>query len=107
MTSRGHSTGGQRIGRCPGPRLKPQQLFGWRRRAMVDAGLISPQTSDGEADHSRCAAGTSMPFVELAIGESKDDGAIEMIVGGDVTIRVGPGVSMARLQMVLRAVRSA
>ena len=48
-----------------------------------------------------------MPFVELALGECKDDGAIEVIVGRDVTIRVGAGVSMARLQMVLRAVRLA
>ena len=74
---------------------------------MVDAGLISPRTSDGEIDQTRSDAGTPMPFVELALGECKDDGAIEVIVGRDVTIRVGAGVSMARLQMVLRAVRLA
>jgi hypothetical protein len=48
-----------------------------------------------------------MPFVELSMETSGDEGAIDVIVGSDVTIRVGAGVSMARLQMVLRAVRSA
>ena len=47
-----------------------------------------------------------MPFVELSMETGADEGAIDLIVGGDVTIRVGAGVSMARLQMVLRAVRA-
>ncbi len=48
-----------------------------------------------------------MPFVELSMETVGNEGSIDLIVGGDMTIRVGAGVSMARLQMVLRAVRSA
>lgn len=88
--------------------LKPQQLFGWRRRAMAEAGRSA--TGDGDAKrgrYRRVGRTEPMPFVELSTETGGDEGTIDLLVGSDVTIRVGAGVSMARLQMVLRAVRSA
>ena len=88
--------------------LKPQQLFGWRRRAMAEAGLTATGDGDCRAGRSRpVVRSQSVPFVELSMETGPDEGTIDLIVGGDMTIRVGAGVSMARLQMVLRAVRSA
>ncbi len=88
--------------------LKPQQLFGWRRRAMGAAGLTATGDADGKPGQPRpIVRGAPMPFMEVTMDTGGDDGPIDLLVGGDVTIRVGAGVSMARLQMVLRAVRSA
>jgi transposase len=87
--------------------LKPQQLFSWRRRAMAEAGTSATRDGDGKPGQPRPVVRSEpMPFVELSMETGGEDGAIDLIVGGDVTIRVGAGVSMARLQMVLRAVRS-
>jgi len=86
--------------------LKPQQLFGWRRRAMAEAGMTA--TGDRKPGQPRSVLQSEpIPFAELSMETGGDEGAIDLIVGGDVTIRVFAGVSMARLQMVLRAVRSA
>lgn len=88
--------------------LKPQQLFGWRRRVLAEA--EKPAAEDGDRQHGRrrsVAQGDPRPFVELSMETSGTEGAIDLMVGRDVTIRIGADVSMARLQMVLRAVRSA
>lgn len=88
--------------------LKPQQLFGWRRRAMAEAGMTATGDRDRKPGQPRSVLQSEpIPFAELSMETGGDEGAIDLIVGGDVTIRVFAGVSMARLQMVLRAVRSA
>ena len=87
--------------------LKPQQVFGWRRRALAETALPGMGDGDNKPGQSRPVVRSEpMPFVELSMETGGDEGAIDLIVGGDVTIRVGAGVSMARLQMVLRAVRA-
>lgn len=95
--------------------LKPQQLFGWRRQAMSGA-VAPPQEPAPSATPSTespqppdAAAPTPSPamhFAEVALLDGEAAAAIEVVVG-DVTIRVGPLVPMARLQAVLRAVRTA
>lgn len=75
---------------------------------MAEAGRSA--TGDGDAKrgrYRRVGRTEPMPFVELSTETGGDEGTIDLLVGSDVTIRVGAGVSMARLQMVLRAVRSA
>lgn len=71
--------------------LSPQQLFAWRRKAVQVAGLAG-------------ASGGSFASVEVVDPET--GGMIELVFR-DVVIRVGPGVSVARVREVLRAVRSA
>ena len=88
--------------------LKPQQVFGWRRRAMAEARKNAGGDRDGKPGQPRADIRSEpLPFVELSMETVGNEGSIDLIVGGDMTIRVGAGVSMARLQMVLRAVRSA
>jgi len=73
--------------------LRPQQLFTWRRRALV-SGRLSPLQPEGEAP----------AFVPVEFERSS--GAIELIVK-DVTIRVGAAASLVRLAEVIRVARSA
>jgi transposase len=72
--------------------LSPQQVFAWRRRA---AGRSGPKTA---------CAGPSFAMVALDGGEA--GGVVELAVAG-VTLRIGPAVPAARVQEILRAVRSA
>jgi transposase len=87
--------------------LKPQQLFGWRRRALAEAREANPEADVMGSDKIVSSDGRGTGFVEVSVLDGRGTGTVDVIVGGDVTIRVGPGVSMARLQMVLRAVRAA
>lgn len=97
--------------------LKPQQLFGWRRQAMSSA--VAPAREPEPApsttpltespkppDAAAPTPSLAMRFAEVALVDGEAAAAIEVVVG-DVTIRVGPLVPMARLQAVLRAVRTA
>ncbi len=86
--------------------LKPQQLFGWRRRALAEAGLLrGAREGVTQTGPALTAERLTAPFVEVSVVENDGTGSID-VIGGGVTVRGGPGVSMARLQMVLRAVRS-
>jgi transposase len=82
--------------------LKPQQLFGWRRQAMSGAAAPSSEPKSSvmastEASPPEAAAPTpSMGFADVALLDGEAAAAIEVVVG-DVTIRVGPVVPMARL----------
>lgn len=97
--------------------LKPQQLFGWRRRMTAGAGASAKEAARESSPPAvqavplsgaaACGVAPALSFAEVALVGGEADAAIEVVVGGDVTIRVGPTVPMARLQMVLRAVRSA
>ena len=72
--------------------LKPQQVFTWRRQALRSGAI--------KALGPVCEPPA---FVPVAIERS---GSVELVVG-DVTIRVGADVSVARLAEVIRAARSA
>ena len=73
--------------------LRPQQIFTWRRRALL-TGQISPLEPE-----SAVAA-----FVPVEI--ERASGGIELIVK-DITIRVGAEGSLVRLAEVIRVARSA
>jgi transposase len=73
--------------------LRPQQIFTWRRRALV-SGRLSPLPPEGEAP----------AFAPVEVERSS--GEIELIVR-DVTIRVGAAASLVRLAEVIRVARSA
>ena len=73
--------------------LSPQQVFAWRRQAVRAGG-----------DGGDTGTGPTFVAVELVDGEA--GGTVELVVG-DVVIRVGPTVTIGRLQAILRAVRSA
>ena len=73
--------------------LSPQQLFGWRRKARAQARALSGDPS----------------FAVVALAEEEKrvgDGTVELVVG-DVTVRVGPDVSAARVMVIVRAIRAA
>ena len=72
--------------------LRPQQLFTWRRRALM-SGQIGRLSPDGAVP----------AFVPVEVERS---GGLEVIVK-DVTIRVGAEASLARLAEVIRVARSA
>jgi len=73
--------------------LSPQQVFGWRRKALADV-----------------KARTDPPaFAVVAMAENEEReacGTVELIVG-EVTVRVGPDVSAARVTAIVRAIRAA
>jgi transposase len=73
--------------------LRPQQIFTWRRRALL-TGQISPLHPQGEA----------LAFVPVEV--ERTSGGIELIVK-DITIRVGAEASLVRLAEVIRVARSA
>jgi transposase len=73
--------------------LRPQQIFTWRRRALL-TGQISPLEPE-----SAVAA-----FVPVEI--ERASGGIELIVKA-ITIRVGAEGSLVRLAEVIRVARSA
>jgi transposase len=73
--------------------LSPQQVFEWRRRSARAGG-------DGRD------TGMGPTFAAVELVDSEAGGTVELVVG-DVVIRVGPAVTIGRLQAILRAVRSA
>lgn len=74
--------------------LSPQQLFGWRRKARAQARTLT-ETPE-------------FAVVALAEEEKKEeaDGTVELVVG-EVTVRVGPDVSPARITSIVQAIRAA
>jgi len=73
--------------------LSPQQVFTWRRQGAGKAGRKKV-----------AAAGPS--FAMVALDGMGSGGEVEIAVAG-VTLRIGPSVPAARVQEILRAVRSA
>ena len=73
--------------------LSPQQVFGWRRKALADV-----------------KARTEAPaFAVVAVDaeeDNRDGGTIELVIG-EVTLRIGPGVAPRRITEVVRAIRAA
>ena len=73
--------------------LSPQQVFGWRRKALADA-----------------RARTEIPAFAVVTVEAeeghKEGGTIELVIG-DVTIRVGPDVPPRRITQIVRSIRAA
>jgi transposase len=81
--------------------LTPQQLFAWRRawrdRLESAAGASSAAFAPVVVDAARpCAAAPIAPTHPL----------IEIVIGA-ATVRIAPGIDVATLQTVLRAVRAA
>jgi transposase len=75
--------------------LSPQQVFGWRRKARAQARALTE------------AEAPAFAVVALAEEEKRvGDGTVELVVG-DVTVRVGPDVSAARVTVIVRAIRAA
>ena len=73
--------------------LSPQQVFTWRRQAADRSGQKT--------------AGTTGPsFAMVALDGAEAGSIVERIVAG-VTLRIGPAVPAARVQEILRIVRSA
>ena len=72
--------------------LSPQQVFGWRRKALADA-----------------RARTEIPaFAVVAVDGEEDTskaGTVDLVIG-EVTLRIGPDVAPARITEVVRAIRA-
>lgn len=85
--------------------LTAQQLFGWRRaarrRAKEDAGVRG-------AAFAPVIVETAPACVEAPIAPARPERSpvIEIVIGA-ATVRVPPGIDVASLQAVLRAVRAA
>ncbi len=73
--------------------IAPSQVFAWRRKAALDA---QGRTRDPM-------------FAAVAVEEDTTDeaGGVVELVFGDVTVRVGPDVSPARIAEIVRAIRAA
>ncbi len=73
--------------------LSPQQVFGWRRKALADV-----------------KARTEVPaFAVVAVDAEEDNskgGTVELVIG-EVTLRIGPDVAPSRITEVVRALRAA
>ena len=73
--------------------LTPQQVFGWRRKALADA-----------------KARTETPAFAVVAAEAEEDnsegGTVEVVIG-EVTLRIGPEVTPRRITEVVRAIRAA
>lgn len=72
--------------------LSPQQVFAWRRKAVIGLGQKN--------------TGTAVPSFAMVTIDAEVSGIVELVVAG-VTIRLGPTVPAARVKELLRAVRSA
>jgi transposase len=73
--------------------LTPQQVFGWRRKALADAGA----RIHGPA------------FAVVTVDAEEETGAgdtVELVIG-EVTVRLGPDVAPARITAIVRAIRAA
>ena len=73
--------------------LTPQQVFTWRRQAM------------GKSKKKEVGAAAIPSFAMVAV-ESGDASMVEIGLG-EVTLRIGPMVPVARVKEILQAVRSA
>ncbi len=73
--------------------LSPQQVFGWRRKALADV-----------------RARTEAPaFAVVAVeeeGDEKDGGTVELVIG-EVTVWIGPEVRPERITAIVRAIQAA
>jgi transposase len=74
--------------------LTPQQVFTWRRQAA------------GESRKKEMGAEAGPSFAVVAV-DGEDAGGVVEIAVGEVTLRIGPMVSAARVKEILQAVRSA
>ena len=73
--------------------LSPQQVFGWRRKALADVK----------------ARAEAPAFAVVAMEAEEDEsagGTIEIMIG-EVTLRIGPDVAPARITAIVRAIRVA
>jgi transposase len=77
--------------------LTPQQLFAWRRQVRGKAADSGPAFAPVIVEECRPAKGQP---VARAV-----PGVIEIVIGA-ATVRVAPGIDVASLQAVLRAVRA-
>jgi transposase len=73
--------------------LSPQQLFGWRRKARAQARALSGDPA--------------FAVVALAEEEKREEGGMVELVVGEVTVRIGPDVTAARVTAIVRAIRAA
>jgi len=73
--------------------LSPQQVFGWRRKALADA-------------RARTEAPAFAVVTVEAEGDNNEGGTIELLIG-EVTLRIGPDVTPRRIIEVIRAIRAA
>lgn len=72
--------------------LSPQQVFGWRRKALAD---VKARTE---------APAFAVVTVE-AEGDNNEGGTIELLIG-EVTLRIGPDVTPRRITEVIRAIQA-
>jgi transposase len=83
--------------------LTPQQLFAWRREARRTRTCASRVAfAPVVLEASRLPAGAA----PIASSHSGSSSVIEIMIGG-ATVRVPPGIELATLQIVLRAVTTA
>jgi len=80
--------------------LTPQQLFTWRREAQ------RTQTGESRMAFARVVLARSRSRAAVPIAPSHSGAAIEIVIGA-ATVRVPPGIELATLQLVLRAVTAA
>ena len=73
--------------------LSPQQLFGWRRKARAQARALSGDPA--------------FAVVALAEEEKREEGGMVELVVGEITVRIGPDVTAARVTAIVRAIRAA
>jgi transposase len=90
--------------------LTPQQLFGWRREARRRA---RRQARDDKRDMNGAGFApviveSVLPNLDEAIAPDRGGGAaiIEIVIGAAM-VRVSPGIDVATLTTVLRAVKAA
>jgi len=74
--------------------LTPQQVFTWRRQAA------------GKSRKKEMGAAAGPSFAVVAL-DGEDAGGVVEISVGEMTLRIGPMVPVARVKEILQAVRSA
>ena len=73
--------------------LSPQQVFGWRRKALAEA-KARTQTP-------------TFAMVTVKAGEDNNEGGTVELAIGEVTLRIGPDVAPRRITEIIRAIRAA
>jgi transposase len=91
--------------------LTPQQLFGWRRdarRRAVTRRRPDDRGGEGGATFAPVIVEAARPCVVAPPAPDGPGGSsmIEIVIGA-ATVRVPPGIDIASLQAVLRAVKAA